>query len=201
MIATLLRRFEIRSTFSINLFCYLFIFSAFIWSLVVGSRRESKTSGKVRVSWLSSGYGNRRCEFRFPQKFLTKKGPSGVSDISLCPRSKIFFFFGWGIRVYVYVPTPPPFNEGGQLSSSYDELPTYPLQGSSRLVVQCKALLSGSISWGASHSKFSKFWCPANLRFRTRFVGQLLWFCNVLPSWFRVFLHSALRCFGKNFED
>ena len=57
MIATLLRGFEIRSTFSINLFCCLFIFSAFIWSLIVGSRRESVTSGKVRVSWLSSDYG------------------------------------------------------------------------------------------------------------------------------------------------
>ena len=68
MIATLLRGFEIRSIFSINLFCYLFIFSAFVWSLVVGSRRESGTSVNVRVSWLSSDYGNRRCEFRFPQR-------------------------------------------------------------------------------------------------------------------------------------
>ena len=67
MIAKLLRGFEIRYTFSINLFCYLFIFFAFIRSLVVGSRWESETSGKVRVSWLSSDYGNRRCEFRFSQ--------------------------------------------------------------------------------------------------------------------------------------
>ena len=32
-----------------------------------GSRREFGTSGKVRVSRLSYNYGNRWCEFRFPQ--------------------------------------------------------------------------------------------------------------------------------------
>ena len=45
MIVTLLREFEIRSTFSINLFCYLFIFSTFIWSLVFGSRRPQGKLG------------------------------------------------------------------------------------------------------------------------------------------------------------
>ena len=53
-----------------------------------------------------------------------------------------------GVYEYTYMyPLPPPLlNEGGQLSSSCDELPTYHLQGSSRLVVQCEVLLSGSIS-------------------------------------------------------
>ena len=75
MIATLLRGFKIRTTFSINSFCYLFIFSAFIWSLVIGSGRESGTSEKVRVFWLSSDYENRKCEFRFPQKSLNPNPP------------------------------------------------------------------------------------------------------------------------------
>jgi len=73
MIATLLRGFEIRSTFSINLFWCLFIFFRIYLSLVVGSRRESRTSRKIRVSWLSSDYRNRRCEFRFPQALFLKK--------------------------------------------------------------------------------------------------------------------------------
>ena len=40
---------------------------------------------------------------------------------------KLRIFVFESIQVYVYVPTPPLFNEEGQLSSSYDELPTYPL--------------------------------------------------------------------------
>ena len=70
MIATHLRGFEIRSTFFINLFCYLFIFSAFIWSLGIGSRKESGTSGKVRVSWLSSDYGNRSLSLKHVYLFF-----------------------------------------------------------------------------------------------------------------------------------
>ncbi|WZY98808.1 hypothetical protein YC2023_071137 [Brassica napus] len=46
-----LMRIEIRSTFSINSFCYLFVFSSFIWLLVVGSHRESGSAqGKLGFS-------------------------------------------------------------------------------------------------------------------------------------------------------
>ena len=54
--------------FSINSFCYLFIFSEFIRSVVVGSRIEYGISEKVRIFWLSFIYGNRRCKFRFPHQ-------------------------------------------------------------------------------------------------------------------------------------
>ena len=87
------------------------------------------------------------------RKVLDEKMVLRALATSRLPKVKFFiflffYFFIFGsIRVYIYVPTPPPlFNAAGQLSSSYDELPTYPLQGSSHLVVPCEVLLSRSIS-------------------------------------------------------
>ena len=74
MNATLLHRFEIRSTFFINSFCYLFIFSAFIWSLVLALAENPGPQGKLGFLDFTPIYGNRRYKFRCPQFGARRRG-------------------------------------------------------------------------------------------------------------------------------
>ena len=102
MITTLLRGLEIRSTFSINSF--LLSFNIFRIYLVnsVGSRRESRTLGKVRVSLFSSDYGNRRCKFQFSQwpaivDRLSRSLEVSINRLRACVSEHIFVGVFWPV--------------------------------------------------------------------------------------------------------
>ena len=102
MITTLLSGFEIRPTFSINSF--LLSFNIFCIYLVNsnGSRRESGTLGKVRVSWFFSDYGNRRCEFQFSQRppivdRLSSSLEVSINRLRACVSEHIFVAIFWPV--------------------------------------------------------------------------------------------------------
>ena len=59
--------------------CFL-IFSAFIWLLVVGSRRDPGPLDNYGFPKVSLFYGNRQCEFRFPQFGSRMRGGTDYSN-------------------------------------------------------------------------------------------------------------------------
>ena len=85
-----------------------------------------------RLAMLKVASPKRPTNFRRPRSDFT--GEDVLISRKHLERGKKFFRFFGSIRVYV--PTPPLFNEGGQLNLPFDKLPTYSLRRSSRLVVQ-----------------------------------------------------------------